>query len=96
MRSDGTFVTEPQCDNGNVDAGLQHMHRDRMSNNVRRNAMLCKFGKLPCRSLYGKLESFSETDARQRVARSTGKQRFVKITRILPHPMPEFLGSVGP
>ena len=39
-------MVEPQRDNGNVDAGLQYMHGNRTSDNVRRDSMLCKFWKL--------------------------------------------------
>ena len=70
MSGDRAFVPEPQNDNRDVDSGLQHVHCDRMSNQMIENTLLGQLWIPMSCELNGKLQSFGEADPRQRAAGS--------------------------
>jgi hypothetical protein len=83
MSGDRAFVPEPQGDNRDVDSGLQHVDCDRMSNQMIKNPLLGQVGiPLSC-DFDGELQSFGETDSRQRATGPTREKRVLGRSRVL-------------
>src|SRR5664280_894669 len=83
MSGDRAFVPEPQGNDRDVNARLQHMHRDRVTDQVWENPPLGQLGESMSGALDGKLQPFCETDTRQWSTGSTWEQRLLRRTGIL-------------
>jgi hypothetical protein len=83
MSGDRAFVSEPQSDDRDVDPGLQHMHCDRMSNQMIKNTLLGQLGIPMSCEIDGELQSFGEADPRQRVTGPTWEKRRIGRARVL-------------
>ncbi len=72
-----TFVAQPERDDGDVHSGLQKVHRRRVAQDVRRDALGRKGGARLCCLPKGLLQEVVHAVARQSCAAAAGKGRSV-------------------
>jgi hypothetical protein len=82
MGRDGTFVSKPQRDDCIWNARLQHVHGNRMANEVRKDPLFAKLRKLSRCNPDGEIQPISDSNASKRRPRPPRKQRFLRVTWI--------------
>jgi hypothetical protein len=89
-------MPQVQGNDSDVNTALEHVHCDRMTDEVWKDPPLRKLGKSVRGTCNSAPQSVGEAHPRERATRSVGKQRFVISPGVRSQPTLQILGGVAP